>query len=293
MKFIVPVFLVFMARLPAGACEFGEVLKCLPVSNYEECKSYVSNWGSADQKSSILILDRNFFSVPGHYDVSLSRVVDDGVTAYLGVYGCYSRAHFEEEGRLSWHSDRLIFFTGTDRKKPVVYYPPSNPGWGRGEPLVVYEKIGLYAFKGDGSDKDKTAHVYFVKRKDTGENPCCGGGFFESKEEVLGFYVSATTVREVYRGVVESEDNQLDDYGCGTLDIVHSTFTVDSASNTITISGDNIHSVYESSVPDIPGQEPHEGVEKERKVHPFVNTWRWDGAGFFKLPNDQPYAPKR
>ncbi len=261
----------------AGACDSMDLLKCIPDSDYKQCKAFITDWGSANQDSSIVLLEKAFLSASGQYDVNLKKTIDDGLTADMVIYGCYSRQHFEDNGGLGDHSDRLMFHT-----KATTYFPDSNPEWKDTDSLVEYEKIGLYSFTGVDSDKDRLAHIYFVKRTDTGENPCCGGGFVKTNQELLGYLVSSAAVREVFRELVENDDNQTDDFGAGLDDLTHSTFTITASSNTVFIGGERTRSFYDYSGPDVPGQEPPPVEHKSTTVDQFKYTWRWDGRRFTK-----------
>lgn len=180
------------------------------------------------------------------------KTVNPGLDARALVYGCYSRGAYEYYGN-SEDTQRLMFLlTKPDPHRHnyfmhLPFFPESNPPWHRGDDLVHYTILGLRTFRGVGQDTSQIAHILFVQKSQTEDNPCCdGGGPSPRGHTLLGFWLQRDSVKEVFHQTIEETLNEREMLGDGTEYIVTSTVTYQESANRVRLETSKIRNEYDA-----------------------------------------------
>lgn len=274
----------FLAAKDAAArCDSDSLLECIPQEQRRQCAEFIK-WGSAATDPSIRVLKNEFLQRPMSYGTQ-GKILSPGLTMNAVVYGCYSRGLYENQG-YSDQSERLMFLRWKYKPSKTIdidyipFFPASNPKWERWEQLVHYRLLGVRDFRGAGADASQVAHILFVHRIFTGENPCCDGGDPQPSGIALhGYRVGDDTVMEVFAQTIDENTGGLDCTGEGSPAVMKSTVTFSEAENLIRLESELVRHEYHSPPKGQPaghGDGVLAGTTREKRDRIF----RWNGTTF-------------
>lgn len=267
----------------AAKCDHTFILDCIPQEQRLQCAKFI-RWGSLATDPSIRVLKNVFLQQPMSYGAQ-GKVLDPGLTMNAVVYGCYSRGLYESRGS-SDESERLLFLPWKPKPSKSIEYehvpvfPASNPRWESGEELVHYRILEVRDFRGAQADESQVAHILFVHRVYTGENPCCDGGEPQPRGISLhGYWLRRDAVTEVFAQTIEEQAGGADCTGTGTHAVTKSTVTISEAANMIRLESEVVRNEYKSPPqgrPAVHGEGVLVGTTRELRDR----TFRWTGKVF-------------